>query len=113
MTLAAPGSTRSRMRFVTCPRCTETFIPPKAKRKKPTRYLPPDARFASWVNARSGTASISAIARRFNLSAAERDILLSRLTAAGAGLVLHRHGRGGGQRFVLLPVSHQPTTPGL
>ena len=113
MTLAAPGSTRSRMRFVTCPRCTETFIPPKAKRKKPTRYLPPDARFASWVNARSGTASISAIARRFNLSAAERDILLSRFCGAGDAIILHNHDRGGGLRFTLLRTPRRPQMPPL
>ncbi len=105
-----PGRGR---RFVTCPNCSEHFTPPKANRKKPTRYLPPDERFVSWINARSGTASISAIARRFNLRAAERDILLSRLTAAGAGLVLHHHGRGGGRRFVLLRTPRQPTMPPL
>jgi hypothetical protein len=85
----------------------------RAKRKKPTRYLPPEPRFVSWIEARGGSASLSAIARRFNLTAAEVDVLLSRLTAAGAGLVMYHHGRGGGRRFVLLRTPRHPTGPVL
>ena len=103
---------RSRRRFITCTNCGETFTPPKAKRKA-TRYLPPEPRFVSWIEARGDSASIAAISRRFNLSASERDVLLSRLTAAGIGLVLHHHGRGGGQHFVLLRTLRQPTLPAL
>ena len=104
---------RRGRRFVTCPNCSEHFTPPKANRKKPTRYLPPDGRFVSWVTARSGTASISAIARRFNLSAAERDILLSRFCGAGDAIILHNHDRGGGLRFTLLRTPRRPQMPPL
>jgi len=109
----ALGRPRSRTRFVTCTNCGQCFTPPKVNRKKPTRYLPPDARFASWINARGGTASISAIARRFNLSAAERDVLLGRFCGARDGIMLHHHGRGGGQHFTLLRTPRQPTMPPL
>jgi hypothetical protein len=87
--------------------------PLKAKGKKPTRYLPPDARFLTWVEARGGSAALSAIARRFNLTVAEVDVLVSRLTAAGLGLVLDNHGRGGGRRFVLLRTPRPATMAAL
>jgi hypothetical protein len=85
----------------------EAASPTKTK-GKPTRYLPPDARFVSWVEARRGSASLSSIARRFNLTAAEVDVLLSRLTAAGAGIIMPHHGRGGGRRFMVLRTPRQP-----
>src|SRR5437667_10665506 len=96
-------SPRCSRTFVQCPACGENFTPapPKGARKV-TRYLPDDARFASWINARGGSASLHAIRRRFNLSADERDVLLGRFTAPRDGIVLHHHGRGGGFRFTLL-----------
>jgi hypothetical protein len=103
------------MRFVTCTNCGECFtpiVPPKAKRK-PTRYPPPAARFASWINARGGTASISAIARRFNLSAAEVAVLLGRYCGARDGIILHNLHRGGGLRFTLLRTPRHPQMPPL
>src|SRR5438309_5524225 len=48
---ATPQVLRSRRRFITCTNCGETFTPPKAKRKA-TRYLPPEPRFVSWIEAR-------------------------------------------------------------
>ncbi len=86
---------------------------PNAKRKV-TRYLPPDARFVGWIEARGGTASLSAISRRFNLTAAERDILLGRYCGAGDGIISHRlNGRGGGQQFTLLRKPRQLPPPPL
>jgi len=100
---------------VTCPNCSECFTPiapPKAKRNV-TRYLPSDARFVSWLNAHGGSASLSAIARRFNLTAAERDVLVSRYCGGRDGIILHNFGRGGGLRFTLLRTPRQPTMPPL
>jgi hypothetical protein len=87
--------------------------PPKTKKRKPTRYLPSEHRFISWNEARGGAASLSAIARRFNLTAAEVEVLLSRLTAGHVGIIMPHHGRGGGRRFVLLRTPRQPTMAAL
>ena len=104
---------RRGRRFVTCPNCSEHFTPAAAPKKKPTRYLPSHARFASWINARGGSAAISAIARQFNLSAAEVAVLLSRFCGAGDGIILHNLHRGGGLRFTLLRTPRRPQTPPL
>jgi hypothetical protein len=106
-----PSEQRARLKAEGWTFTDEAESPPKGRRV--TRYLPPEPRFLSWLTARGGTASLSAIARRFNLTAAEVDVLLSRLTAVGAGLVLDHHGRGGGRRFILLRTPRQPTTPAL
>jgi len=107
---ATPHALRSRRRFVSCPNCSEQFTPPKAK-KKATRYLPPEPRFVSWIEARGGSASLSAISRRFNLTRAERDVLLGRFTGARDGIILpNLDGRGGGLRFTLLRRPRRPQT---
>ena len=90
-------------RLATCPDCGTTFTPAATpKRRKATRYLPDTPRFVSWITAKGGSASLLAVARRFNLTAAERDVLVARYTGARDGIVLHNHGRGGGFRFHLL-----------
>lgn len=112
--LREPGSKRrAQLQAEGWEFAAEAESPPQAKRKKPTRYLPPEPRFASWIKARGGSVALSAIARRFNLTAAEVDALLGRLTAAGIGIVMYHHGRGGGRRFVLLRTPRQPTTAAL
>src|SRR5262245_25586585 len=90
-------------RIVACPHCGEHFTPPApSKARRVTRYVPNDARFVSWLNARGGSAPLGAIARRFNLTAAERDVLVGRYTGARDALVRVNHGPGGGFRFFLL-----------
>jgi hypothetical protein len=87
--------------------------PPKGKRRV-TRYLPSDGRFTAWIELHGGSASLSAIARRFNLSAEERDVLLGRYRGARDGIITHKlHGRGGGQVFTLLRKPRPPTLPPL
>lgn len=108
--VATPHALR---RFVTCTNCSETFTPVPKANGRPTRRVPPTPRVVSWLASRRGTASLSAIARRFNLSAAALNELLRHLAAERIGVVLPNRGRGGGRQFVLLrtPRRSQEPTP--
>ena len=110
----SPTPPRAHRRIVGCPACGEHFTPAATPKKKPNRRLPPTPRFMSWMAERKdGSVSLSAIARRFNLTRDQLSELLRRLYVERVGVVLNGHDRGGGKRFVLLGVPHRPQTPTL